>query len=73
MVQNFSKPIHDALNSELEDKIDVTNFEEVYRRLLSGATSCSKGHTFVKLTKKTAFKDTFGNNSQIVNEVVKPG
>ena len=73
MGQNFSKRIQDDLYSEIKGKIDLTNFEEVYRRLTSGATNFPKGHTFVNLTKTTVLKDNFGNNSQMVNGVVKPG
>ena len=73
MVQNFSKRIRGAPDSKIESKIDLTNIEEVDQRIVSGDTNCTKAQTFIKRCKITAFKDTFDNNFQKVDELFKPG
>ena len=72
MGQTISKRIRDAQYFILKNKIDVTNIEEVYKKLLRSVTSCSQSNSFVKLSKKTALNDAVRRYKRI-DECVKPG
>ena len=70
MGQSFSKHIQTALDVIFASSLDVTNFEEVHRRLLG--TDCTKDYIFVKMCKKTALNKNVGMFRKI-DEIVKPG
>ena len=57
MGKTVSKPIQVALDCILWRKIDVTNFEQVYRKLLSCNNKCKKINKFIKSCKKNAFNN----------------
>ena len=58
MGKAVSKPIQVALDCFLWRNIDVTNFDQVYRKLLWSNNRCKKLNKFIKTCKKTAFVNT---------------
>ena len=58
MGKAVSKPIQVALDCFLWRNIDVTNFDQVYRKLLWSNNRCKKVNKFIKTCKKTAFVNT---------------
>ena len=58
MDKTVSKPIKDALDCILWEKIDLKNVEQVNRKLLWSDIKCIKINKFIKSCKKTASNNT---------------
>ena len=58
MGKSVSKPIQVVMDCILWRKIDVTNIEQVYRKLFWSNNRCKKINKFIKTCKKTALNNT---------------
>ena len=70
MGQNISKCIGSSLYFTF---IDVTNIEEVHRKLLGSTTSSTGANGFVQLCKRKSIKSTGRSHFQRIDELFKPG
>ena len=69
MGKAVSKPIQVALDCFLWRNIDVTNFDQVYRKLLWSNNRCKKVNKFIKSCKKTSLNNAY---CKIVQTTGKP-